>query len=392
MPYYLLYGYICFSILLNTKFKPIKKQILGNKAGIIFEKLFSYECLILTLFMFAAFRGNGDGDYFNYLNGVKYVNSFEFVLFPSDYPFEIGFRILSYISNSLTLNPQFVIMSMNFISLSLLYIFVNRRSKNKMLSIFVFFPIFLIFDMHHSRSAVALSSTLMFFDSFYDKKYLKSLLYLFLGYAFHKSALIMLVLVFVPTIENLISGYKQQKIVKTSLFFVVILYIFVGIFNPIKILIIPLNNTVTQFLYLKINSYLSDVQWSYKFSLIDPRLWLNMLILYISVNVYKSCDTFTRNLVIIQFFSVVSMLLFSHSTILLMRIYNFFNIFTVALIPSLILLNRGFKENTIYNLSELKLINLFSSLIYYSTEIMIVGYIIYTLTLISRQVPYRVFL
>ena len=126
MPYYLL---IIFILILQLRFNQTS------------EKHISFFGAFLVLFMFAALRGNGDGDYFNYLSYSKLVTSIEDVL-EASIPTEIGFRLISYFVNSVGLHQQMVIAIMNFISLTCIFLFIKKYSPDKLLSVFLFLPLY----------------------------------------------------------------------------------------------------------------------------------------------------------------------------------------------------------------------------------------------------------
>ena len=79
----------------------------------------------LVLFLFAAMRGNGRGDYFNYLKFASYVTTPE-VLWNPSFPTELGFRIIAYIVNQAGLHLQAVIAAMNRLACLDTYRFVRE--------------------------------------------------------------------------------------------------------------------------------------------------------------------------------------------------------------------------------------------------------------------------
>ena len=144
LPYFILIAVILIS------------QIKVHKRSNQTYKLF---LMFVGLFIFAAIRGSGSGDYFNYLIFSKYVTNFGDVASKS-IPMEIGFRFMSYINNILGFHEQTVIAAMNFISLLCTYKFIKKYSPDKVLSVLLFLPLFLQYDMHASRTAVAMGISL----------------------------------------------------------------------------------------------------------------------------------------------------------------------------------------------------------------------------------------
>lgn len=384
IPYLIVYSYVVSIYLLKKTDKKINNKFIG----ILAQK----ETVFMILFLFAALRGNGNGDYFKYIENVQYVDSLQFVWNPHDFPFELGYRVIAFFVNILNLNPQVVIMAMNAISIYAVYRFVIKYSKNPYLSAVLFFPFMLIFDMHHSRSAIAISLGLWVIAFLYEKKYLKSLLMLLIAYSFHRSALVILVfapfilLTQVDSIQMRLSTLKNQKIV-------VILFL-VGVFTvftPMRIILILLNNPVTAGLHYKIVSYLANDQWSYPFKIYDPRFILLILMYILFIKVYSYKDKFTNKLMIALLIAIFSILTFRISTILTMRIYNFFNIFTIALIPNVIELDPKL------TLSDNSMLNKYIKgikkefLVEISFNILIIAFMIYTLALITKQFEYFFF-
>lgn len=147
---------------------------------------------------------------------------------------------------------------MNFISFGSIYLFFKDKEKS-ILSLIIFFPILLQYDMHHSRSAVSMSLGLLFFDSFYKKHYLKSLLFFAIAMMFHRTALILIV------IPPIIFLTKYLQFTWNKMFYVSMLLIFTVIlsirFDLISVLISPLNNNLTSKLYFKMSSYLQNNRW-----------------------------------------------------------------------------------------------------------------------------------
>lgn len=371
-PYLLVYTYIITIVIYENKFKKDNHKI-------FIRKILSFEFGFIALFLFAAFRGNGNGDYYNYLNGVRFVKNIEFIFNPVNYPFEIGFRVLSYISNVLKLRPQFVLISMNTISFICMYIFINKRSRNKSLSLFLLFPIVLYFDMHHSRNAVAMSAGLLFFDALIDERYFKGLLFLLLAYSFHRSAMVLLALVPLILIRN-----NKEYLNKTKLLFrkhrvlIFLLLMLVLFINPMKIALTLLNNPLTANFYVKLNSYLLNDRWSYPFRLYDPRILILVLIYFYSETIKldeRSLNTYLLDVLLI---SITFIVLLRSSTIITIRLYNYFNIFSIVLIPNLIMETNYKKKFMILN----------RNIITYTRYIIILYYFTYTVIMISKQFEY----
>lgn len=379
MPYLLVYGFVVMSYLMDRYEYTPKSKFLNKVIGT--------KYVFLLMFLFAALRGNGNGDYFNYLEGAEVVNSFEFVINPGYYPFEIGFRLMSLISNTLKMPTQFVILGMNAISIYCVYSITMKYSRNGYLTALLFFPILLQFDMHHSRMAVAMSAGLWFVSFLYEKKYLKSLLMFLLALSFHNSSIILLVmvpLVVIPKVNELqVSLFRKPS--KKMLAIVIIMGILVLI-NPLDIMVGILDNPLTKQLSIKISSYLANDRWSYPFSLLDPRI-IQLFGIYVLISItYKYDDDYNNKLLIALFLAILSVLTLKSSTILTVRIYNYFNLFTVFLLPNIINSDKSYTIINKFKLNKLKVSD--RVLVDALYDLVILSYIVYTFVIMIKQYEY----
>lgn len=352
LPYFIPLS-IC--LILQYKYKLNEKIIFNNR------KIMFYIVTII-LFLFAALRGNGDGDYYNYKSMCEHISTTE-RLFNNNYPVEFGFRLLSYSINLFGLNSQWIIIIMNFISITFTYISINKYSEDKILSVLVFFPLFLMFDMHASRTAVAMSICLYGFRYILEKKFIKYFICVFIASNFHKSALITLLLYpFVSIKVNTISS-------TVILFLCVILVKTVGI-NELVINI--LNLLGLDRLSYRFYEYTQSTRFGYEYKLYDPRLMLNVIIYYMSTIFCKFTEKkekfFQRSVLL----GIIISILFSQNTVFVTRLSNFFNIYLIFLIPLIC------KKSIV---KQKDIIRLF----------FILAYFCYSSLLILKQVEYKLF-
>lgn len=327
-----------------------------------------YSISLILLFFVAALRGNGDGDYFVYLQYAELINSTT-MLFNNSFPMEFGFRLISYIVNVFGINTQLVISLMNLISISCISIFIKRHSPDKLLSVFLFLPIFFMFDMHAARTAVALSICTLGFQYLVDKKYIKFMLVIFIGTLFHNIAAILIVLIFLEKLK-----------IHDILYYLTIL----GAFLVVKLL--SINSIVISILNLvglsnlasRFYIYMNNSTYGYEFSLLDPRLILSLMIFVFSM-IIKNYIELTRieNLLIkINWFLLILMIIFSSNTIFVVRLYGLINIYSIIQLP--IFLKR-YKQIAGY-------------LSYFVAKILIIiAYIFYLLVLINGYPEYIFF-
>lgn len=357
------------------------------------NKIFNYKTGFIVLFLFAALRGNGNGDYETYIYGIKKIQGFQYLLPTGEVHFEFGFRFLAIITNQLNLHPQFVLITMNAISFGATYYFCNKYSKKPSLSLLLFYSFVLLFDMHHSRSAVAIGMGLMMFDSILEKKYFRMVFYFIVGFLFHKTTVI---LVLLPIVLNLNSIKKIQQKYKHSIWIklgcIMFLMIIFYLLNPIRLVVNLLDNSLTAPFYVKLNAYLANPQWTYPFKFYDPRLLLliGVYLTYSLTNNYK--NKVNNKLAIMQALSIITVIVFSISTILVTRSYSFFSIFYIVFIPNMIM---DMRQNVTKDVLRAMKPQWIKSLARYSQRIntllagfIVFSYICFTFYLIYYQFEY----
>lgn len=356
--------YIVLIIIITSQFIFYKQNNKNNYVFIV--------CMLI-LFLFAGMRGNGAGDYFTYKKYAALITDIP-ALMNKNFPMEVGFRLISFVVNKLSLDIQFVITIMNAISLSCIYVFIKRYSPDKIFSLFLFLPMFMLFDMHAARTAVALSIGSLGLKYVLEKKIIPFVLIILLASCFHKIAIVLLLIYFL-------------NMLKVSLFFyygtILISYLLVMLLDINKIIvfilkIIGLNNLLSRF-----TVYMNDATFGYKFSLLDPRLLLSILIFIFSIFVVerlKNKNSEQENLDIIRLLIKINwlliflMIVFSNNTIFVIRIYGLYNIYSIIQIPII--------------LKEYKKISNYES--YLLTKIVIVTvYTLYLIVLINGYPEYK---
>lgn len=348
-----------------------------------------FRILVLLLFLFAALRGNGDVDYFNYkkysLNIVD-LNS----LFFNYHFIEFGFRLISYINNLFNLDSQFVIITMNAISLGCFYRIISQYSKNRFISLIIFLPFFFQLDMHSARTAVAVSIGLFSFKALEEEKYLNYALSIFGAFLFHKSALVLLIPLFLNN-KYVINFISDPKI----LFYILGLWIFKYFISVIEQFIRLLRIIGLDSFGYKAERYM-DSSFAHPFSLFDPRLILAITVFTVLVFIhYKKYQNenhveitldikkkrFLELILIYAFTNVFLLIFFSDATIFAVRFAHYYNIYMCISIPLIY-----FLLGEIYNLDIIKKYQLWT----FNTLLMIV-YIAYTIQ-VMPSVPYRLYL
>lgn len=310
-PYFLL---VFFIILLQLKGYFTKIKGVNGK----------FYVGMVILFLFAALRGNGSGDYFTYLIRGENIDSLYDVFYNTTH-MEIGYCMLYYIVNLLGLPAQFVIIGMNFISLTCITVFIKKYSDNWCLSLLLFLPLFFQFDMHAARTAVAISISCLGLGYALEKKLFRFILMVLFAMMFHKTALIVLPLYALGYIKvNLISG----------LFLIGLDMVFVKLvgFDSLaeKLLsFLGLNSFTSKYL-----SYVANKQYGYEFSLTDPRLLILIGIFVLAVTLIKKKGKREQMLLNCCLANILVQVLFSEHTLMACRLAAFYNIYLILLIPA----------------------------------------------------------
>ena len=226
-----------------------------------------YFIFVSILIILSMFRYGIGTDYIAYLNyyknnSVGVINSIRF-----DNHMDIGYRILMGISKKLGISFEGFIMIISFIMIALVSYIIINNSKNRILSLFVFYSVYYqIYINSAIRQGIALS---IFIYAFYkylkngnNKKYIISIIFAAL---FHKSILITLIIVLINRkIEFL---FQKTKLNIFFLFIAIAIFLFKGerlfvtLFNigyktqEVNILAILLRVIILMFIiYLYINS------------------------------------------------------------------------------------------------------------------------------------------
>lgn len=282
--------------------------------------------LSLLLFLFAALRGSGDGDYFNYLRYSTYITNFTQVL-DSRFPMEIGFRFISYLNNVLGGNPQIVIAAMNLISIGCVYKFIKQYSPDKILSVLVFLPLYLQYDMHASRTAVAMGIGLFSYRYLKERRFLKYVAIIALAACFHKSAWILLPIYFIGNLKiNRIAG------VASVLGLLVISQVISTSRLALNLLLLLRLNTFARYL----EAYMGSSRFGYAFKLNDPRFFLVIGIYLLATKMLDNSDEDHNLLIIYTWVNALIMVFFREHTALVTRLSAFFNIFSILTVPYMV--------------------------------------------------------
>ena len=308
--------FFCF-----IRFKIVIK--IGAKRKAINFALFGSQ---LILFLFAAFRGDGSGDYWAYLERGSQVKTFSDI-FDNTTHLNTGYSFLAWIVNLFHFPSQVVVAMMNLISITAVGIIIKRFSTIPALSILVFLPFYFQFDMHAARTAVAISLVTLTIPYIIEKKFLRFLLVIIIASIFHPSALIAVGLWFAPDI----------KIDRTlGIVLVTIAAIFAKLNWVEKTILFIFNKIHFNYGYQILISYIDSQKYGYALKLYDPRILLLILIFVLSrYGNGENCaeNRYRRFLRNTCFIAALIMVCFSQRTFFAYRLSAFYNIFTILLVP-----------------------------------------------------------
>ncbi len=300
--------------------------------------------MFFIMFVFAALRGSGDADYYNYLWFARDIGTDLGKVFDGSYPVEFAFRLASFVVNVLGLSRQFVIILMNLASiLPIAYISI-KESYNPFLSAIVFLPIFIQFDMQTSRTASAIGLAFMAAYLFIKGRKFGGFIFFVLSFFFHKSALI--VLPFLVLLNFRISnGFK----VFTSIIALGLSLFSMSFFRIIQRLVSAMGLGIIS---RKIENYAFSGYFAQEMHIIDPRI-IFMAMLFVFSIMYFGKDSFAKNSIEevaskAIWYGLVVFLVFRASTAVAFRFGNFFTVYQLIFLPVLIRESRRIDKSGLF--------------------------------------------
>lgn len=302
------------------------------------KKYINVGLMFLVMFVFAALRGSGDGDYYNYLWFTRDIGTDFSKVLNFSYPVEFSFRLFSYLINLLGLSRQWVIVIMNLFSILPTFYITYKESCNPFLSAIIFLPIFIQFDMQTSRTATAIGLGLMAIYENSKRNYFLSFLFFVFALSFHRSSVILIPFLILMHFE-LKRGFKVITAIGAF---------GMSLFSKQLLSLAAKGLSAIGFgrMGTKIISYTFEGRFASSMSFLDPRilfvflLFLTSLMYYNEKNVKKMTmeDTSIKAI----WFSLVVFLLFRSSTAIAFRFSTFFTILQMLYIPMVIRDTRKF--------------------------------------------------
>lgn len=296
------------------------------------EKYISLGFMFVIMFLFAALRGSGDGDYYNYLWFTWDIGTDFSKVLNFSYPVEFSYRLFSYIINFFGLSRQWIIVIMNFLSLLPTAYLIGKESPNPFLSAIIFLPIFIQFDMQTSRTATAIGLGLMAIYKNSKKDYFLSFLFFVFALSFHRSAVILLPFLILMQFEL----SKVFKVLTVGLAFVLSLFSR----QMLRILAQILSSIGLSRMGVKVISYTFEGRYAQAMSFTDPRIIFALLLFLTSLMYYEKGEVKKLSMkdvtIKAMWFSLIVLLLFRSSTAIAFRFSTFFTILQTLYIPMVI--------------------------------------------------------
>ena len=155
-------------------------------------------------FVLIGFRHKSIGaDTLVYMNGFELIAKLPFSMIrTTGYNFELGYLIFNKFISIFTQNPYSIIIISTFISLTSIYYFIYKYSKNVWISVFIFNTMGGIFQiMTFLRQYLALSILLFCIPLIKKQKFVPFVIVVALATSFHKTSILFLLIYFLVNIK-----------------------------------------------------------------------------------------------------------------------------------------------------------------------------------------------
>ena len=318
--YYSILAFLLYFGALNK----IAKKYLNFERCILFFSAF-------VLLFFAAFRSIEIG-----ADTVQYVSHF---LKLSETPFsnfssykngwygdlETGYKIYNKILSYISQDSQTITIANSVLQIGLISILINKESKDKWLSIFLYFT-FCFYQTALNLTPSSIASYFMFlaFPFVRERKIVPFLTFVLIGMSFHTSAFFFIPIYFLYNIKI------GKKIIISSIVVCVLFITFYDAIQPIIIKIIP-----TQYV-----SYIDTSRVSYKYStelLVYVVQLLAIIFVFILLGKQESKDFIKNNSLMFWVFIYETLLyILATKASMFSRGAFLFSPYTIIIIPEII--------------------------------------------------------
>jgi len=179
--------YLCIASLIGI----LSFDEITSKTHRVFERKLALVFVFIALLLTASLRFEVGDDWYSYLRFYNDRDLSEAT--------EIGYRLINDFCSDLGLPYNLFLLLINSVALFFTYKFIYLNAKFKQIGLLIFFyDIFFYLYLSGLRQAIALSVICIGFNYALKKRLLKYLLVVLLASTFHKSAVIALIIYFIP--------------------------------------------------------------------------------------------------------------------------------------------------------------------------------------------------
>lgn len=174
--------------------------------------MFSFMCV--TLLVFCALRGDIDPDHHSYLNIYGYITQGQ------TYLIEPAFYFFTWLSYYLINSPALIFIGFAFISLTVKHELLRKYSLYPLLSLLIYYcNYYILHDMTQIRIGVAIGIAFAAIVCWFSNRRYTYYLLIFISFLFHYSALMFLIVPFLP------KGRVKNKELLIYIFVLVFAYV-----------------------------------------------------------------------------------------------------------------------------------------------------------------------
>ena len=290
----------------------------------VFERKLALILVFITLLLLASLRFEVGEDWKNYVLFYTDRNSSNVL--------EIGYRLINDLFSDLGLHYNFFLLFINSGALFFTYKFIYLNTKSKQIALLIFFyDIFFFLNLSGARQAIALSLICIGFNYALKKRFLKYLFVVLLASTFHKSALIALLIYFIPR-----EGFNFYSIFKSIKFYLALCVIIFISYVPIEFYIKFFEDSYLKKVafYLEYYTKSENIVMDYFKGAVKRSI---VILFYFLYRRYLPCDNSTHyffNVYLIGFLIFLSLYFLSPD--LGTRLSLYFTIFEILIIGNLV--------------------------------------------------------
>lgn len=294
-------------------------------------KRWMFSFFSIALLIFCASRGIIDRDHQNYLNIYRYVVE------GSGYLIEPTYYLISNISNWIIGGPLLVFVLYAIIGLNLKVYTIKKYSILPLVSLLVYFSnYYFLHEMTQMRAGISIGFALIAINSWLNGNKSSYYFFLFISFLFHYSALIFLIIPFMP------KGKISKKEILTYTILISFVYVlFIINFGFAKIFsYIPIGFVQEKFHIYNERAAAGEVQSINAFSVMQMIKLTVAYCVYIFAPKDSHESKFFNVMLRFYIFSAICWVMFFDIPVFAVRLSDIFGISEIFIIPYLIYLSR----------------------------------------------------